>query len=64
MDDRLHRTQLTMPPDRKKGARACHTGVLEMGEIEKPAMLATRGGVRFRASSVFRSTVLCGKVSR
>jgi len=52
MYDRLHHTQLAMPPDREEDARAFYTGVLGMAEIEKPAMLAGRGGVWFRAGKV------------
>src|SRR5262245_60163867 len=38
-----------MPPGEEAKARAFYSGVLGMEEIEKPPVLATRGGVWFRA---------------
>lgn len=50
--DRLHHVQLTMPPAQEQAARAFFVGVLGMSEIDKPPVLAARGGAWFRAGGV------------
>ena len=52
MFERLHHTQLAMPPGREGDARDFYVGVLEMREIDKPPVLAARGGAWFRAGGV------------
>jgi catechol 2,3-dioxygenase-like lactoylglutathione lyase family enzyme len=41
--------QLAMPPGEEHAARAFFAGVLGMTEVEKPPVLAARGGAWFRA---------------
>lgn len=52
MFDRLHHTQLAMPAGAEDRARAFYVAALGMREIEKPPVLAARGGVWFRAGGV------------
>lgn len=40
----IHHVQITIPPGAEEEARAFYCGVLGLGEIEKPASLAGRGG--------------------
>ncbi|MCD2194283.1 VOC family protein [Actinomycetospora endophytica] len=49
---RLHHVQLAMPAGREDDARAFFVGVLGMTEIDKPPVLAARGGAWFRAGGV------------
>ncbi len=44
--------QLAMPPGQETTARAFYFGILGMSEVEKPAVLAARGGAWFRAGGV------------
>ena len=44
---RLHHVQLAIPPGGEDAARAFYGGVLSMTELEKPAVLAARGGCWF-----------------
>ena len=48
----VHHVQLAMPRGEEAAARAFFVDVLGMTEIDKPAVLAARGGVWFRAGSV------------
>ena len=48
----LHHIQLAMPAAREDEARAFFAGVLGMTEIEKPPVLAARGGAWFRGGGV------------
>lgn len=50
--DRLHHMQLAMPRDEEQAARDFFVGVLGMIEVDKPPVLAARGGAWFRAGSV------------
>ena len=50
--DRLHHMQLAMPPDGEQAARAFFVGILGMVEVDKPPVLAARGGAWFRAGGV------------
>lgn len=52
MFERLHHVQMAMPQGEEEAARAFYAGVLGMAEIAKPAALARRGGVWFRAGGV------------
>ena len=52
MFDRLHHMQLAMPRGEEESARAFFAGVLGMTEIDKPPVLAGRGGAWFRAGAV------------
>ncbi len=52
MFERLHHMQLVMPPGQEATARDFYAGVLGMTEIDKPPVLAARGGAWFRADSV------------
>ena len=45
----IDHVQLAMPPGREEDARAFYGGLLGMPEVAKPAVLAARGGVWFRA---------------
>ena len=49
---RLHHVQLAMPAGQEDEARAFFAGVLGMTEIEKPPVLAARGGAWFRDDDV------------
>ncbi|WP_433027960.1 VOC family protein [Actinomycetospora sp. CA-053990] len=48
----LHHVQLAMPTGEEERARAFFVGVLGMTEVEKPPVLAGRGGAWFRAGGV------------
>ncbi|GAA4924250.1 VOC family protein [Actinomycetospora succinea] len=48
----LHHVQLAMPVGQEDRARAFFVGVLGMTEIEKPPVLAARGGAWFRAGGL------------
>jgi catechol 2,3-dioxygenase-like lactoylglutathione lyase family enzyme len=50
--DRLHHVQLAMPRGEESTARAFFVDVLDMAEVDKPPVLAARGGVWFRAGDV------------
>lgn len=52
MIERLHHMQLAMPPGQEATVRDFYSGVLGMTEIDKPLVLAARGGAWFRAGSV------------
>lgn len=45
----LHHVQLAIPPDGEDEARRFYAGVLGMTELEKPPVLAARGGCWFRS---------------
>jgi catechol 2,3-dioxygenase-like lactoylglutathione lyase family enzyme len=45
---RLHHVQLAIPPGGEDVAREFYAGVLGMDEVDKPAVLAARGGCWFR----------------
>ena len=48
----LHHVQLAMPRGEEAAARAFWAGVLGMTELEKPPVLAARGGCWFRSGGV------------
>ncbi|NKY04561.1 glyoxalase [Gordonia polyisoprenivorans] len=48
----LHHMQLAMPAGEEDRARAFFVDVLGMAEVGKPAVLAERGGVWFRAGGL------------
>lgn len=48
----LHHVQLAIPPDSEPGCRAFWGDVLGMREIEKPPVLAARGGCWFRGGDL------------
>jgi catechol 2,3-dioxygenase-like lactoylglutathione lyase family enzyme len=48
----LHHVQLAMPPGEEEAARAFFGGVLGMTEVDKPPVLAARGGAWFRADGL------------
>ena len=48
----LHHAQLAMPRGAEAAARAFYAGVLGMTEVEKPPVLAARGGAWFRAGGL------------
>jgi catechol 2,3-dioxygenase-like lactoylglutathione lyase family enzyme len=48
----LHHVQLAMPAGEEEAARAFWVGVLGLLEIEKPAVLAARGGLWVRGDGV------------
>jgi catechol 2,3-dioxygenase-like lactoylglutathione lyase family enzyme len=50
--DRVHHVQLAMPRGAEAAARAFFVDVLGMTEIDKPVVLAARGGVWFSAGGV------------
>jgi catechol 2,3-dioxygenase-like lactoylglutathione lyase family enzyme len=50
--DRLHHVQLAMPRGEESAARAFFVEVLDMAEVDKPPVLAARGGVWFRGGTV------------
>ena len=52
MFEGLHHVQLAMPPGEEDAARGFFTGVLGMPEVEKPPVLAARGGAWFRAGGL------------
>jgi catechol 2,3-dioxygenase-like lactoylglutathione lyase family enzyme len=49
---RLHHVQLSIPPGGEDGVRAFWAGPLGMREVEKPPILAARGGCWFRGGGV------------
>lgn len=49
---RLHHVQLAIPPGGEPACRAFWGGALGMHELEKPAVLAARGGCWFRGGGV------------
>lgn len=52
MFERLHHLQLAMPRGEEWAARAFFGDVLGMTEVDKPPVLAARGGAWFRAGGV------------
>ena len=48
----LHHVQLAIPPGGEERCRAFWGGVLGMDEVEKPLVLAARGGCWFRGGGV------------
>jgi catechol 2,3-dioxygenase-like lactoylglutathione lyase family enzyme len=48
----LHHVQLAMPRGQEDTARAFFVGVLGMTEVDKPSVLAARGGAWFRAGGL------------
>ena len=52
MLEALHHVQLAMPAGEEAAARNFFVGVLGMTEIDKPPILAARGGAWFRAGSL------------
>jgi catechol 2,3-dioxygenase-like lactoylglutathione lyase family enzyme len=50
--DGLHHMQLAMPRGEEAAARSFFVGVLGMAEIDKPPVLAARGGAWFRAGGL------------
>jgi len=50
--DRLHHMQLAMPRAEEQAARDFFVNVLGMVEVDKPPVLAARGGAWFRAGGV------------
>jgi len=49
---RLHHVQVSCPPGGESAARWFYAGALGLPEVAKPAVLAARGGVWFRAPGV------------
>jgi catechol 2,3-dioxygenase-like lactoylglutathione lyase family enzyme len=47
----LHHVQVAAPPGCEDAARAFYAGLLGFEEVEKPPLLAVRGGCWFRAGS-------------
>ena len=52
MFEGLHHVQLAMPRGEEDAARAFFAGVLGMTEVDKPPVLAARGGAWFRAGGL------------
>lgn len=48
----LHHVQVAIPPGGEAASRAFYVGVLGMTEIQKPPVLAARGGLWVRADGV------------
>lgn len=48
----LHHVQLSIPAGAESSARGFYAGVLGMTEVDKPPVLAARGGAWFRAGAV------------
>jgi catechol 2,3-dioxygenase-like lactoylglutathione lyase family enzyme len=48
----LHHAQLAMPRGEEAAARAFYSGTLGMAELQKPAVLAARGGCWFRGGGI------------
>jgi catechol 2,3-dioxygenase-like lactoylglutathione lyase family enzyme len=48
----LHHVQLAIPPGGEEECRSFWGGVLGMGELEKPPVLAARGGCWFRGGGL------------
>ena len=49
---RLHHVQLAIPPGGEEASRGFWRDVLGMGELEKPPVLAARGGCWFRGGGL------------
>lgn len=49
---RLHHAQLAVPPGGEDQCRAFWGGILGMDEVEKPPVLAARGGCWFRGGGI------------
>ncbi|AXT86587.1 glyoxalase [Aeromicrobium sp. A1-2] len=49
---RLHHVQLAIPPGGEDECRAFWSGVLGLDEVEKPPVLAARGGCWFRGGGI------------
>ncbi|MET9023429.1 VOC family protein [Actinopolymorpha sp. NPDC004070] len=47
---RLHHVQVSCPPGGEDPARAFYGGVLGLSEVDKPPVLAARGGAWFRSA--------------
>lgn len=58
----LHHVQLAMPPGQEATARLFFVDVLSLAEIDKPAVLAARGGAWFRCG-VWSCTSVWNKTS-
>lgn len=52
MFERLHHMQLARPKGQETAARDFYVNVLGLTEVDKPPVLATRGGAWFRAGGV------------
>ncbi|MGY1605619.1 MULTISPECIES: VOC family protein [unclassified Geodermatophilus] len=52
MFEGLHHVQLAMPRGEEAAARAFFAGVLGMTEVDKPPVLAARGGAWFRSGGL------------
>ena len=52
MFDGFHHVQLAMPRGEEEAARAFFVGLLGLTEIDKPPVLAARGGAWFRAGGL------------
>jgi catechol 2,3-dioxygenase-like lactoylglutathione lyase family enzyme len=50
--ERLHHVQLAIPPGGEEACRAFWSGVLGLDELEKPPVLAARGGCWFRGGGL------------
>jgi catechol 2,3-dioxygenase-like lactoylglutathione lyase family enzyme len=50
--DRIDHVQLAMPPGAEEQARAFYSGILGMSEVQKPPVLAQRGGAWFITGQV------------
>jgi catechol 2,3-dioxygenase-like lactoylglutathione lyase family enzyme len=50
--DGLHHTQLAMPAGAEPEVRAFYAGILGMTELDKPPVLAARGGCWFRSGAL------------
>lgn len=50
--DGLHHTQLAIPPGAEPQVRDFYAGILGMTEIDKPPVLAARGGCWFRSGGL------------
>ena len=48
----LHHVQLAIPPGGEEQCRAFWGGILRMSEVEKPPVLAARGGCWFRGGGL------------
>ena len=48
----VHHAQLAMPRGEEEAARGFFAGVLGMSEVDKPPVLAARGGVWFRGGGL------------
>ena len=50
--ERIHHIQLAMPAGQEVRARRFYSGLLRIPEVEKPAALASRGGVWFENENI------------